>query len=36
MSGHRLFEDLGWTPKFDLNAGLIDYIKWRKDSGFVD
>ena len=36
MSGHRLFEDLGWTPNFDLNAGLAEYIQWRKDSGFID
>ena len=36
LSGHRLFEDLGWTPKFDLQAGLADYIKWRKDSNFLD
>ncbi len=36
LSGHRLFEDLGWTPKFDLKAGLADYIKWRQESGFLD
>ena len=36
LSGHRVFEDLGWTPNFDLNAGLADYIQWRKDSGFLD
>jgi len=36
LSGHRLFEDLGWTPKFDLQAGLADYIQWRKESGFHD
>ena len=36
LSGHRLFEDLGWTPKFDLKGGLADYIKWREYSGFLD
>ena len=24
----RIREDLGWTPKFDLDAMLADYIKW--------
>ena len=36
LSGHRLFSDLGWTPKYDLRAGLADYIKWRKVSNFLD
>ncbi len=36
LSGHRLFDDLGWTPKYDLKAGLTDYIRWRKDSDFLD
>lgn len=36
LSGHRLFDDLGWTPKYDLKAGLADYIQWRNDSGFRD
>ena len=36
LSGHRLFDDLGWTPKYDLKSGLADYIQWRKDSGFLD
>ena len=36
LSGHRLFDDLGWTPKYGLKAGLADYIKWRKDSDFLD
>ncbi|MEC8857102.1 MAG: NAD(P)-dependent oxidoreductase [Chloroflexota bacterium] len=36
LSGHRLFGDLGWTPKFELKEGLADYIKWRKYSGFLD
>ncbi len=36
LSGHRLFSDFGWTPRFDLKTGLIDYLQWRKDSGYVD
>ena len=36
LSGHRLFDDLDWTPKYDLKAGLSDYIAWRKDSDFLD
>ena len=36
LSGHRLFEDLRWTPKFELKEGLADYFKWRKYSGFLD
>lgn len=36
LSGHRLFDDLGWTPKFDLRVGMADYIKWRRDAGFLD
>ena len=36
LSGHRLFADLGWTPKYDLKAGLADYIQWRKDANFLD
>ena len=36
LSGHRLFDDLGWTPKYDLKAGLADYIKWRRDVNFLD
>ncbi|MEC9286968.1 MAG: NAD(P)-dependent oxidoreductase, partial [Chloroflexota bacterium] len=36
LSGHRLFEDLGWTPKFELKEGLADYFKWRKYCGFLD
>ena len=36
LSGHRLFHDLGWTPKFDLKAGLTDYLQWRRDSSFLD
>ncbi len=36
LSGHRLFDDLGWTPKDDLKAGLADYVKWRNDSNFLD
>jgi len=36
LSGHRLSEDLGWKPRYDLKAGLADYIQWRMDSGFFD
>ena len=36
LSGHRLFQDLNWTPKYDLNAGLAEYLRWRKDAPFVD
>ena len=36
LSGHRLFDDLGWKPKYDLKAGLADYIQWRRDSDFLD
>ena len=36
LSGHRLTEDLGWTPQYDLDAGLNDYINWRKRIGYLD
>ncbi|MDA0263255.1 MAG: NAD(P)-dependent oxidoreductase [Chloroflexi bacterium] len=36
LSGHRLFDDLDWTPRYDLKAGLADYIRWRKDADFLD
>ena len=36
LSGHRLFDDLRWTPGYDLKAGLADYLKWRRDSSFLD
>ena len=36
LSGHRLHQDLGWTPAYDLRAGLTDYLAWRRDSGFLD
>ena len=36
LSGHRLFSDLGWTPSYDLKAGLTDYLKWRTESGYLD
>ena len=36
LSGHRLFDDLGWTPRYDLKAGLAEYIQWRKDADFLD
>lgn len=36
LSNHRLFSDLGWTPNYDLKAGLLDYLKWRTVSGYLD
>ncbi len=36
LSGYRLWHDLGWTPQFDLAAGLNDYVQWRRESGFLD
>ena len=36
LSGHRLFDDLGWTPKYDLKTGVAKYIQWRKESNFLD
>ena len=36
LSGYRLWHDLGWTPQYDLAAGLADYVRWRRDSGFLD
>ena len=35
LSGHRLRQDLGWRPDFDLSAGLADYLQWRHESGFA-
>ena len=35
LSGHRLRQDLGWQPQYDLRAGLTDYLQWRRDSGFT-
>ncbi len=34
LSAHRLRQDLGWQPEYDLRAGLADYLQWRRDSGF--
>ncbi len=36
LSGYRLWRDFGWTPKYDLAAGLSHYVQWRRDSGFMD
>ena len=36
LSGHRIFADLNWLPKYDLRAGLTEYLQWRRDSGFHD
>ena len=35
LSGHRLRQDLGWQPDFDLRGALTDYLQWRRDSGFT-
>lgn len=36
LSGYRLWHDLGWTPQYDLSAGLADYVRWRRESEFLD
>jgi UDP-glucose 4-epimerase len=36
LSGHRLYQDLGWTPQYDLVAGLSDYLAWRRSAPFLD
>ena len=36
LSGYRLWHDLGWTPRYDLAAGLTDYVQWRRESEFLD
>ncbi len=36
LSGHRLYQDLGWTPKYDLAAGLREYLAWRRSAPFLD
>ena len=36
LSGHRLFHDLKWTPKYDLRAGLADYLQWRRGASFFN
>ena len=36
LSGHRLFQDLKWKPKYDLKAGLAEYLQWRRDAQFLD
>ena len=35
LSGHRLRQDLGWKPDYDLRAALADYLQWRRESGFT-
>ncbi len=35
LSGHRLWHDLGWEPEYDLRAGVADYVRWRRESGFT-
>lgn len=34
LSPHRLRQDLGWRPEYDLRAGLADYLRWQRESGF--
>ena len=36
LSGYRLWRDFGWTPSYDLAAGLSHYVTWRRESGFLD
>ena len=36
LSGHRLHQDLGWTPKYDLTKGLTEYLAWRRSAPFLD
>ena len=35
LSGHRLYQDLNWTPSYDLKAGLDEYLQWRRDAPFL-
>ena len=36
LSGHRLFHDFNWTPKYNLKTGLAEYLQWRRDAPFRD
>jgi nucleoside-diphosphate-sugar epimerase len=36
LSGYRLWHDFGWTPGYNLAAGLSHYVQWRRESGFLD
>ena len=36
LSGHRLYQDLGWRPKYDLALGLREYLDWRRSAPFLD
>ena len=36
MDATRLREDLGFTPSFDIAAGLKDYLRWREEYSFLD
>ncbi len=36
LSGHRLYQDLGWTPKYDLTEALTEYLAWRRSAPFLD
>ena len=35
LSPHRLRQDLGWQPEYDLRAALADYLQWWRESGFA-
>ena len=35
LSGHRLRQDIGWQPDYDLRGALADYLQWRSDAGFT-
>ena len=36
LSGYRLWQDFSWVAQYDLAAGLSHYVRWRRDSGFLD
>ena len=36
LSGHRLFQDFKWTPKYTLRAGLEEYLQWRRDAPYLE
>ena len=36
LSGHRMFQDFKWMPKYSLRAGLEDYLRWRRNAPSVD
>ena len=36
MDVTRVREDLGFTPSFDLTAGISDYLQWRETFSYQD